>query len=58
MDRSEINRALAKCLAYKQCGRDGSAEMWAARLVGLLQCADILQESDDVRDFASGRHLP
>lgn len=47
IDRSEVNRALAKAIAYKQCGRDMQAAQWAAKLVDLLQCADIL--TDDAR---------
>ena len=31
LDRSEINRALAKAIAYKQCGKDAEAEAWAAQ---------------------------
>lgn len=42
MDRSEINRALAKAIAYKQCGKDREAEDWARTLIELLECADIL----------------
>jgi len=42
IDRSEINRALAKAIAYKQCGKQADAEAWAAQLVRLLECADIL----------------
>ncbi len=43
MDRSEINRALAKAMAYKQCGKQAEAEKWAAELDRLLECADILK---------------
>jgi hypothetical protein len=42
MDRSEISRALAKAIAYKQCGKDEDANAWARRLVMLLECEDIL----------------
>lgn len=42
MDRSAINRALAKAMAYRQCGRPDQAEQWAAELVRLLDCAGIL----------------
>lgn len=42
LDRSEINRALAKAIAYKNCGKDAMADAWAAKLVELLGCADIL----------------
>jgi hypothetical protein len=43
IDRSEVNRALAKALAFKQCGKDHEAEAWARRLVELLECARILR---------------
>ena len=42
IDRSEVNRALAKAIAFKQCGKDAQAEAWAAELVRLLECAAIL----------------
>lgn len=42
LDRTEINRALAKAIAYKQCGKQFEAELWASRLVAMLECADIL----------------
>jgi len=43
IDRSEVNRALAKALAYAECGKKAQAEQWAARLVELLQCANVLR---------------
>jgi len=42
LDRSEINRAIAKAIAYKQCGKDRHAQAWAAELVRLLECHEIL----------------
>jgi len=42
IDRSEVSRALAKAIAYKQCGKNEQASAWAAKLVRLLECADIL----------------
>ena len=45
MDRSEIARALAKAIAYKQCGKQRDAEQWAAELVRLLECANILDRT-------------
>src|SRR5712692_2138559 len=45
IDRSEVARALAKAIAYKNCGKDREAEEWAARLVVLLECANILHAS-------------
>jgi hypothetical protein len=43
MDRAELNRALAKAIAYKNCGKQVEAEEWARKLVVLLECADILR---------------
>lgn len=43
IDRSKVAQALAKAIAYKQCGKQADAEAWARRLVELLECADILQ---------------
>jgi len=43
LDRSEIARALAKAIAYKQCGKHADAEAWARQLVELLECHDILR---------------
>jgi hypothetical protein len=45
IDRSEINRALAKAIAYKQCGKQVEAERWAETLVYLLECGKILRNS-------------
>lgn len=42
MDRQEINRALAKAIAYKNCGKDEEAAEWARKLVEMLECAEIL----------------
>ena len=44
IDRQEVSRAMAKAIAYKQCGKDQQASEWARELVRLLQCADILRE--------------
>jgi hypothetical protein len=46
IDRSEVSRAMAKAIAYKQCGKQREAEQWARELIRLLQCADILKESE------------
>jgi hypothetical protein len=43
IDRSEINRSLAKAIAYKQCGKDDDAMEWARLLIEQLECADILK---------------
>lgn len=43
IDRSEVNRALAKSIAYKQCGKDDEAAAWATKLVLLLECSEILE---------------
>jgi hypothetical protein len=44
IDRSATARALAKAIAFKQCGKDRDAEQWARTLVRLLQCAEILAD--------------
>lgn len=44
INRSEVNRALAKAIAFKQCGKDEEAAVWAAQLVKLLEVANILRE--------------
>jgi hypothetical protein len=43
IDRSEISRALAKAIAFKQCGKHRKAAAWAAELVRLLECSNILE---------------
>lgn len=42
IDRPATARALAKAIAFKQCGKDRDAAEWARELVRLLQCAEIL----------------
>lgn len=42
IDRSKVSQALAKAIAYKQCGREAMAHFWAAELVRQLECAEIL----------------
>jgi len=42
MDRKAIATALAKAQAYRQCGDQAQCEIWARKLVELLECADIL----------------
>lgn len=43
IDRSATAQALAKAIAYKQCGKDAEAAQWARKLVEQLQCAEILR---------------
>jgi hypothetical protein len=43
IDRSAINTALAKAIAYKQCGKELEAEQWAQRLIKLLELSQILK---------------
>lgn len=45
IDRTEISRAIAKAIAYKQCGQQRKAEQWAARVVYLLDTMDILDQA-------------
>ena len=46
MDRSAINRALAKAMAHRATGNHDLADQWAAHLVFLLDAAGILAECD------------
>lgn len=43
IDRSEVSRALAKAIAFKNVGKDKEAQEWAIRLIHLLECAEILK---------------
>ena len=43
IDRSAVSQALAKAIAYKQCGKDKEAAAWAIKLVQLLELAEILK---------------
>ncbi len=43
INRSDAARALAKAEAYKDCGQDAKAAEWAAELVRILECAEILR---------------
>lgn len=48
LDRSEINRALAKAIAYKQCGKNAEAEEWGRKLVKQLELDQILMPQSTV----------
>ena len=54
VDRSEVSRALAKAIAFKQAGKQRESELWAVRLVEMLECADILREGSE---RYNARHL-
>lgn len=56
MNRSEINRALAKAIAYKQCGQDAKAAAWAAQLVRELGYANILDTEGDFGGWRKAWH--
>ena len=44
INRIEVARALAKAIAYKNCGKQQEAENWARRLIELLELAEILRK--------------
>ena len=44
IDRSAVSQALAKAIAYKNCGKDAEANDWARRLIELLECNAILTD--------------
>ena len=43
VDRSEVSKMLAKAIAYKQCGKDADAAIWARKLIVALSLAEILK---------------
>ena len=43
IDRQATAQALAKAIAFKQCGKDQEAAEWARRLVTLLELQEILK---------------
>lgn len=51
IDRSEVSRALAKAIAFKNCGKDLESARWARKLVKLLDSADILIPFEDFREL-------
>lgn len=51
--RSEISTALAKAIAYRDCGKPEQAAYWAARLVSMLEAQKILRS--DI--LVSGDHI-
>jgi len=40
--RADLSRALAKAIAYRDCGKPAKAAAWAAELVKLLEAEAIL----------------
>ena len=44
LDRVNINRALAKCIAYVDCGKPEKAKAWAVQLMRELQARDIVRQ--------------
>lgn len=46
IDRKAIATAVAKAIAHKQAGNDEQASEWAAVLVRLLECHDILNSEN------------
>lgn len=44
-DRSAISRAVAKAIAYHDCGKPAKAATWAAELVRLLEAHSILTDA-------------
>lgn len=43
LDRQAINQALAKAIAYKNCGKENDAQLWAIKLIQLLELKEILK---------------
>ena len=55
MDRSQINRALAKAIAHKQAGNDQLAAQWGAHLLYLLDVHELVAASDFHQSTAPAR---
>lgn len=43
IDLQEVNRALAKAIAYKKCGKHAEAKEWATRTIELMREAGLLE---------------
>jgi hypothetical protein len=43
IDRSSLNQALAKALAYKDVGKDIEADRWARLLVQMLKDLNVIK---------------
>jgi hypothetical protein len=43
LDRQNISRALAKCIAYHDCGKPEKAAAWAVQLMRELQARAIVR---------------
>ena len=55
MNRSEINRALAKALAYADCGKFDEAEKWGAILIRKLELAGVFKAGSVTLDASTAR---
>lgn len=42
--RADINRALAKVIAYRNCGKDALADEWSVTLMQLLESNHLLKK--------------
>jgi hypothetical protein len=42
--RSEISQAIAKCIAYKNCGKQDMVNLWALKLLELLECYELTDD--------------
>jgi len=45
-ERSALARAMAKAIAYRDCGKQEQAEAWARELCRLLGCAGVLRDEE------------
>ena len=48
IDRQEVSRALAKAIAFKNCGQHEKANVWAIKLIRMLECAEILGDEEHI----------
>lgn len=47
IDRTEAARALAKTIAYKNCGKDHDAAVWARKLIKILDMGEAFRDEEN-----------
>jgi len=53
VDRQNASRALAKAIAYRDCGKHAEAERWAIELIRELQATDIIKPETLTRHYTA-----
>jgi len=53
VDRQNASRALAKAIAYRDCGKHAEAERWAIELIRELQATNIIKPETLTRYYTA-----